>query len=86
MGFLDKARSAAEQAAAKAKEGAEEFQAKRELTQAYADLGRASYRLASAGDISHPELAPLVQRIKDLESPSDGGGAAAGYAAPQTPA
>ncbi|MDQ6816589.1 MAG: hypothetical protein M3018_04165 [Actinomycetota bacterium] len=87
MGFLDKAKAAAEQAATKAKEGVEDVQSKRELSQAYGDLGRAAYRLASAGEISHPELAALVGRISQMESPTNGGaGAAAGYGAPQTPA
>jgi hypothetical protein len=82
MGFLDKAKAAAEQAAVKAKEGAEEFQTKRELTQAYGDLGRATYRLASSDQISHPELTALVDRIREMEASGGGGdGAAAGYSA-----
>ena len=40
MGFLDKAKAAAEQAASKAKETAGELQTKRELSQAYDELGR----------------------------------------------
>ncbi len=87
MGFLDKAKAAAEQAAVKAKEGVEEVQAKRDLSQAYGDLGRAAYRLVSAGEISHPELLPLAERVSRLESPTDGGaGPDAEYAVPQTPA
>jgi hypothetical protein len=83
MGFLDKAKAAAEQAAVKAKEGVEEVQSKRELSQAYGDLGRAAYRLASSGQISHPELTALVERISQMESPTGGGdGAGAGYGAP----
>ena len=38
MGLLDKAKAAAEQAAAKAKEGVEDVQTKRELSQAHGDL------------------------------------------------
>jgi hypothetical protein len=87
MGFLDKAKAAAEQAAVKAKEGVEEVQTKRELSQAYGDLGRATYRLASSGQISHPELGGLVDRISEMESSTGGGdGAGEGYGAPQTPA
>jgi hypothetical protein len=86
MGFLDKAKAAAEQAAVKAKEGVGEVQAKRELSQAYTDLGRATYRLASSGQISHPELAAMVGRISQMESSGGGDGAGAGYGAPQTPA
>ena len=44
MGFLDKAKAAAEQAAAKAKEGVEDVQTKRELSQAYNELGKSDVR------------------------------------------
>jgi hypothetical protein len=86
MGFLDKAKAAAEQAATKAKEGVEDVQAKRELAQAYGNLGRTAYRLASNGQISHPELAAEVQRIAQLESSSAAGEPAPDYSAPHTPA
>ena len=46
MGLLDKAKQAAEQAAAKAKEGVEDVQTKRELSQAYNDLGKSTYELS----------------------------------------
>jgi hypothetical protein len=68
MGFLDKAKAAAEQAAAKAKEGVEDVQTKRDLGQAYGELGKVTYGLVSSGEVSHAELAPLVERIKTLES------------------
>ena len=53
MGFLDKAMAAAEQAATKAKEGVEDVQVKRELSQANGELGRVAYELAESGEISH---------------------------------
>ena len=40
MGFLDKAKQAAEQAATKAKEGVQDVQAKRELSLARTELNR----------------------------------------------
>ena len=67
MSFLDRAKAAAEQVKIKAQEGVEEVQAKKELTQAYWDLGHKAYELASRSAISHPELDPLVQRIRGLE-------------------
>src|SRR5437868_9699161 len=73
MGFLDKAKAAAEQAKVKAQEGVGQVQAKKETTQAYWDLGHKAHQLASSGAISHPELDPLVQRITELEA-HDGGG------------
>ena len=48
MGFLDKAKAAAEQAAASAKEGVDDVQTKRELSQAYGDLGKTTYELIAA--------------------------------------
>jgi len=68
MGFMDKAMAAAEQAATKAKEGVEEVQSKRDLAQAYNDLGRLTYSLASTGEITHPQLSHLVSRISEMES------------------
>jgi hypothetical protein len=67
MSFMDRAKAAAEQMKIKAQEGVEEVQARKELAQAYWDLGHKAHELAAAGALSHPELDPLVQRISDLE-------------------
>jgi hypothetical protein len=85
MGFLDKAKAAAEQAKVKAQEGVEQVQAKKETTQAYWDLGHKAYELTSSGAISHPELEPLVQRISELES-HDAAGQGPGAPAAEPPA
>jgi hypothetical protein len=80
MGFLDKAKAAAEQAANKANETVADVQAKRELTKAYTDLGEKAYALASAGAITHPDLTGDVERIRGLQAKldeDDGGEAAA---------
>jgi cell pole-organizing protein PopZ len=68
MGLLDKAKAAAEQAAAKAKEGVEDVQTKRDLGQAYSELGKVTYRLVESGELSNPELTEIVDRIRALES------------------
>jgi hypothetical protein len=68
MGFLDKAKAAAEQAASKAKETAGELQTKRELGQAYDELGRATFALVDAGELSSPTLEPTVERIRSLKA------------------
>jgi hypothetical protein len=68
MGFLDKAMAAAEQAAMKAKGTAEELQTRRELGQAYGDLGRKAFDLVEAGSLSAPELDPLVGRVRTLKT------------------
>jgi hypothetical protein len=68
MGFLDKAKAAAEQAAAKAKEGVEEVQTKRELSQTYQELGKATFALADSGELSHSGLTALVDKIRTLRA------------------
>ena len=68
MGFLDKAKSAAETATTKAKEGIGDVQTKRELGQAYDELGKLAYELADAGQIAHERLEEPVARIRSLRS------------------
>ncbi|TML57382.1 MAG: hypothetical protein E6G22_15740 [Actinobacteria bacterium] len=68
MGFLDKAKAAAEQAATKAKEGVQDVQTKRELGQAYTELGQKTYELADSGALAHPELTPLIEKVRALEA------------------
>ena len=79
MGFLDKAKSAAEQAAHKAKEGAEfaaqkakdtaeDVQTKRELGGTFDELGRKAFELVESGAIAHGELTPLVDKVKELQA------------------
>ena len=70
MGFLDKAKSAAEQAATRAKEGVEEVQAKRSLAQAYEQLGRTTFELLDAGEISHERLTAQADEIRRLQAPA----------------
>jgi hypothetical protein len=80
MGLLDKAKAAAEQAATKAKEGVEDVQQKRELAQAYSEMGRTAFELVDSGEISHPRLEATAAKIRTLneqlaDSPLVGAGA-----------
>jgi hypothetical protein len=68
MGLLDKAKAAAEQAAAKAKDTAGDLQTKRELGQAYDELGRKAFELADTGEIASPQLDLLVEKIRGLKA------------------
>ena len=77
MGLLDKAKAAAEQAAAKAKEGVEDVQTKRDLSQSYGELGKVTYRLVESGAVSNPELTTLVDKIRTLETRVSADGATA---------
>src|SRR5260221_11238158 len=72
MGFLDKAKAAAEQAAAKAKEGVEDVQTKRELGAAYSELGKTTFGLVESGDVTHPMLAELAAKIRTLNEKAAG--------------
>jgi hypothetical protein len=66
MGFLDKAKAAAETAATKAKEGVEDVQLKRELGQAYTDLGRTAFELIESGELSHSGLEEAAGKVRAL--------------------
>jgi hypothetical protein len=68
MGFVDKLKAGAEQTANKARETAQEVQTRRELSQAYSDLGKTAFGLADRGDISHGDLSAGVDHIKELQA------------------
>ena len=65
--FLNKAKQAAETAVTKTKEGVEDVQQKRELSQAYGDLGKKTFELMEMGAIVHPELDGTAAQIRDLK-------------------
>ena len=78
MGFLDKAKQAAEQAKTAAEKAADrandavgDVQTKRELTKVYGELGETAFKLADSGAISHPELESQVARVRDLQAKLD---------------
>jgi outer membrane murein-binding lipoprotein Lpp len=66
MSLFNKAKQAAEQAAAKAREGVEDVQQKRELSQAYSELGRTAFDLLESGEISHARLESAATKIRGL--------------------
>ena len=76
MGFLDKAKAAAQQATEKAKEGVSDVQTKRELGQAHDELGKKTFDLAESGAVKHPEIDAIVAKIKELKAKleEEGGG------------
>ena len=65
-GFLNKAKQAAETAVTKTKEGVEDVQQKRELGQAYGELGKTAFELIESGEISSPKFDATVAKIRDL--------------------
>ncbi|HVM57580.1 MAG TPA: hypothetical protein VMT74_08965 [Gaiellaceae bacterium] len=76
MKLMDKAKAAAEQAVAKTKEGVEEVQTKRDLSAAFGELGTKTYELVEAGEIDHPKLTELVEKIRTLKAKHAEGDAA----------
>ena len=81
MGFLDKAKAAAVEATAKAKEGVEDVQVKRELSQAYNELGKVAFELVESNEIAHPRLETVAEKIRALNERDKGDGALVGAAA-----
>jgi hypothetical protein len=82
MGFLDKAKAAAEQAANRANDAVGDVQTKRELSKEYGELGETAFKLADSGAISHPELEGHVTRIRELQAKLDDDSAGANGDAP----
>jgi hypothetical protein len=68
MGFIDKAKAGAQQAAKRANETVADVQTKRALTKAHNELGETALKLVDAGAISHPELEAQVSRIRELQA------------------
>lgn len=68
MGLLDQVKAAAEQAAIKAKETAAELQTRRELGQAYGELGQRTFELIETGEVSAPALESPAQRVRVLKA------------------
>ncbi len=71
MSLLDRAKTVAGQATTKAKEGLEEVQTRRELGQAYEELGKLAFELTESGEISNARFTPTVDRIKELKAALD---------------
>ncbi len=72
MGFLEKAKAAAEQAAAKAKEEIDDLQLKRELGQAYTQLGKQSFELIESGELANEKLDEPAAKIRALRERAEG--------------
>jgi hypothetical protein len=71
MSFMDRLREATGTAAARAKIELEALQKRRELTQAYNELGRKTVELVEAGTVTEPALADAAARIKELRTELD---------------
>jgi len=78
MGILDKAKAVADQASTRVKEGVDDVQTKRSLSQAYDQLGQTAYELIEKGELTHADLTAQAEEIRVLrERLADEGTAAA---------
>ena len=68
MGFLDKVKTATDQAIARGKEELEEQKTKRELSHAYGELGETVFGLVDSGALSDDRLTASVERIRGLKA------------------
>jgi hypothetical protein len=67
MGLLDTVRADAEQAVSTVQRQAHILRTKRELSHAYAALGKTAYGLVERGELSHIDLAADIDRVKELQ-------------------
>jgi hypothetical protein len=75
MGLLDKVKAGAEQAASTAQKQAQIVATKRELSQAYGDLGKTAFGLVDRGELSHADLTTGADHIRELQARLSGEGA-----------
>jgi hypothetical protein len=67
VGLIDNLKSAGEQATASARTSLQETQLRHDLTQAYAELGRATYDLLARGALVHERLSSSAEAVRVLE-------------------
>jgi hypothetical protein len=68
MGFLDKVKTATDQAIARGKEELEEAKTRRELNHAYGELGETVFGLVDSGALSDERLTAPVEQIRTLKA------------------
>jgi hypothetical protein len=68
MGFLDRVKENIQETAALAREGLDDFHAKRDLSHAYSELGEKAFELIEAGKLEAGELGPEVDEIRKLRA------------------
>ena len=68
MGFLDKIKENIQETATLAREGFEDLQTKRELGQAYGELGRKAFDLIESGRLQEPELEMSADKVRKLKA------------------
>jgi len=72
MGLLDRVKAGAEQAASSAQRQAQVLQTKRELSQAYHELGKIAHGLVERGEVTHGDLTAPAAHVNELQSRLEG--------------
>ena len=72
--FFNRLKEATANVVQMTQDGIDTYQTKRELSQAYSDLGQKTAELVESGTISHPELTGLVARIDELKAQLEAAG------------
>jgi hypothetical protein len=92
VGILDKAIAAADQASTRVKEGVDDVQDKRLLSQAYEQLGRTAYELIEKDELTHEgltaqagEIRVVREHLGDEEKPAASSGPPTNAPPPATP-
>ena len=68
MDLFERAKTLADQAATRAKEGMEEAKLMLDLRRAYDELGKLAFELVESAELENPRLRPVVERIRRLEA------------------
>ena len=81
-GWMDKLKDATSNVVEKTRDGVEDLQQKRELSETYGELGRKAAELVESGAIAHPDLTPMVDKIRELKAALEAAPAAEAPAEP----
>ena len=68
QGFFAQLKDATNVVLEKTREGVEDLQQKRELSETYGELGRKTAQLVRSGAIAHPDLSPFMDKVVELET------------------
>jgi hypothetical protein len=67
LGLIDKLKDAGEQASSRARGTVQEVQLRRDLAEAYGELGRKAYALVREGALTDARLLAPIERVRELE-------------------
>ena len=68
MTLFDKLKRGAQQAADTVKDEVQELQTKNEIVRTYENLGKKVFELVDKGELTHADVTPYVDRIRDLKA------------------